>query len=867
MADATFNLAVILKAIDHLSGPLKTATRNLESLNRVAEQGRRLQAWGQQAQVMGALTEGAAARMRGGLGSVLRPTMEIQDAMASLATIITPMEGTVTDAMGRMKAAATDWSLAHTDSAADFIRTSYMMVSAGLNELQATEATRTAMTVAKATMGNSVEAANLLATVYNNMGDKTRDAGEELRRLGDVLTATQQTFQIANLGQLTDGMKYAIPVAKQYGISIEQASLIVGALNTAGVQGSQAGTALSSTMSKMLEASKQLRFGVARTAEGGVDLVGTIRNMEARFGALSDLSPRMQMRLQKAFGQEGIRLISLMAGKSDELGTTLGQLAAGVDVAAKAQATMEATASGKWQSVINHVTALKDTIGQALLPMIDLVIPAIRGLVDWMRGFVEQHPVLSKVALGFAAVATAVLTVVGPIALVVGSIANMVGFAMVGFAKLGAGFTRLSLRVGTARVAVAGYARSLWQTAVASRFGTTALWAWTRAASRAAVGGVVALPARIAALAVALRAQGAAAWASLRATIAASGGLIGLAISSAAAVVPAVVAATVAIKAMGIALLTNPITWIVVAIAAGAALIYKFWKPISGFFKGLFSGIWQGLAPLREAFSALGGAVMPVFRAIWGVIRPVVNLIGSLFSWLGRLLAPVEDVGGAAQSMGRTVGRVIGSLVSTIVMLPIKIVQFVASLPAQLGELAAKAVLYFGGVFKRFGPKMVEAGKNILLSIVRGIKAVLMAPVRLIEWVVGKIRSFLPFSPAKVGPLKDIHRLKLVETIAATIRPRPMVQAMQRASTGLRSAVPRTLPMPQLLVPSPAGAGAGVGGGLTINVTYSPHVTVGSEADLARAGDALRPSSEEMIDGIARRVLAYLERRNSRRFT
>ena len=46
----------------------------------------------------------------------------------------------------------------------------------------------------------------------------------------------------------------------------------------------------------------------------------------------------------------------------------------------------------------------------------------------------------------------------------------------------------------------------------------------------------------------------------------------------------------------------------------------------------------------------------------------------------------------------------------------------------------------------------------------------------------------LPFRPAKEGPLRDIHRIRLVETIAESIKPTPLVNAMRhtlQSATGI----------------------------------------------------------------------------------
>lgn len=43
------------------------------------------------------------------------------------------------------------------------------------------------------------------------------------------------------------------------------------------------------------------------------------------------------------------------------------------------------------------------------------------------------------------------------------------------------------------------------------------------------------------------------------------------------------------------------------------------------------------------------------------------------------------------------------------------------------------------------------------------------------------IRDHLPHSPAKVGPLKDLNKVKIVETIASTIKPLPLQNAMNKS--------------------------------------------------------------------------------------
>ena len=82
-----------------------------------------------------------------------------------------------------------------------------------------------------------------------------------------------------------------------------------------------------------------------------------------------------------------------------------------------------------------------------------------------------------------------------------------------------------------------------------------------------------------------------------------------------------------AAKGMSMALLTNPITWIVLAIAGAAFLIYKNWAPIAGFFTGIWSTI-------RTAFN---GGITGISALImnWSPIGLFYMAFAKVLSWFG----------------------------------------------------------------------------------------------------------------------------------------------------------------------------------------------------------------------------------------
>ncbi len=195
--------------------------------------------------------------------------------------------------------------------------------------------------------------------------------------------------------------------------------------------------------------------------------------------------------------------------------------------------------------------------------------------------------------------------------------------------------------------------------------------------------------------------------------------------------------AVIAFRTFSLTLLTSPIGWIAVAIGAAALLIYKYWKPITAFFKGLWQGLREGLQPL-----------MPLFKRIADAISPILTPIKALIDWIKKILKPVEDTGGAAEKMGVRFGKAIANII-------IKITELIT--------------------------KVFECGKKIGDMLSNGI----LSTVNKTKEAIGKhaqiIRDHLPHSPAKSGPLKDLHKVKIIETVASTMRPQPLVRAMNKS--------------------------------------------------------------------------------------
>lgn len=251
--------------------------------------------------------------------------------------------------------------------------------------------------------------------------------------------------------------------------------------------------------------------------------------------------------------------------------------------------------------------------------------------------------------------------------------------------------------------------------------------------------------------------------------------------------------AVIAFRTFSITLLTSPLGWIAVAIGVVALVIYKYWKPIAGFFKGLWQGLVEGLKPL-----------MPLFKQIGTAIEPILKPIKAVFNWFKKLIQPVEDTGGKAEAMGVRVGKAIAGII------------------VKLTELVAKAF---------------ECGRKITSMLAEGIMSGLAKVKNCIVKVAQVIRDHLPHSPAKTGPLKDLNKVKIVETIASTIKPMPLKNAMTKTLSFMTNG---TLNVSKGKIGTSSGA--------SFVVQYNPTITISGTESKEEFVKLLKRHKDEVVN-------------------
>ena len=110
---------------------------------------------------------------------------------------------------------------------------------------------------------------------------------------------------------------------------------------------------------------------------------------------------------------------------------------------------------------------------------------------------------------------------------------------------------------------------------------------------------------------------------------------------------------------LGRVLLMTPIGWIITAITAVAFVIYKYWKPLKGFFIGLWSGLKKSMAPLRPLFNG----ITRIFGGMWKKIKPSVQ---PILNWFKKFFTLTQEGEGKARNFGEAVGVWIGQKIAAV---------------------------------------------------------------------------------------------------------------------------------------------------------------------------------------------------------
>ncbi|WP_233461835.1 phage tail tape measure protein [Pseudomonas haemolytica] len=523
---------------------------------------------------------------------------------------------------------------------------------------------------AKSILGGTGEAAAYLGVQLNmgateaaefaaKMQDATGTAEKDMMALMDTI---QRGFYAGvDPGNMLQGFGNIAPVMdniRKAGLDAakELAPLLV-MMDQVGMEGGSAGNAFRKIFDAGLNKDKvEKANNIAKSS--GKDISLKFTDDKGNFAGLKNLYAQVEK--LKAFNDEDRKaIVKELFGDDAEtmrvLNTMRNKGLAGYEEAQQklqAQADLRTRVNEQLGTLTNIMEAAEGSFtnaqaefGAAVAPELKSLISTLGELANGVGTWARENP---KLAAGLVKVVAAVATA----AVVFGTLALTMASMLGPFAVLRYGMAMFGIRLGSIKAQLIGTRIAAARAGVeVGRMGR--IWK-TVTASRAAGGMVTVIPT-----------------------------LISTARLAAVSVFPMLGSA---ISAVGAAILATPVGWLIAAVAglvAVALLIYKYWQPIKGFFLGFWQGLTEALQPVLAGLGKFGGLLVSLAKAAYSIpvigfalrllgsiVRPLFNMISSgisgVIGWFTDLLKPVEDVGGAAQSMGQRFGAAIGNMIMTL---------------------------------------------------------------------------------------------------------------------------------------------------------------------------------------------------------
>lgn len=364
---------------------------------------------------------------------------------------------------------------------------------AGFKPDQINAMTGAVMDMARATGTDATLASGIMAASIRQFGLEATDAA----RVADVLTkAANSTFNtVEGLGE---SLKYAGPVAKELGLSLEDTVAILGSLGNVGIQGSEAGSALR-------------RLGVISAATGeklkatfGINNVDAAGNLKPLIQIMDEIGKAVETlpvaekvsKMNEAFGLLGITSASVLSRAAVDTRALAAELKNAEGTASKAAKSMDAGLGGAFRIVMSAAEGLQIALGKALSGSLQKVTEAITGMLgaatDWVAKNEEMVILLASLAAGAISAGIAMIGIgvaakvavigLGAVTAAVAAIKVAVGIAVATMSALGT-----AVVVGASIIEAAWWTMATAST-LASGIASIAMAGWTAAGGLMAAG-------------------------------------------------------------------------------------------------------------------------------------------------------------------------------------------------------------------------------------------------------------------------------------------------------------------------------------------------------------------------------------------
>lgn len=328
---------------------------------------------------------------------------------------------------------ATEWSAVEVGQGMQFLA----MTGMRTNDILA--AMPSLLSLASAGAIDLASASDIATNVLSGFGFTGEKAGQQIGHMSDILAMASSRANV-DVRMLGESLKYSAPVAKAYGLSMEMATAMTAKLGDAGIQGSEAGTALRAILLRTANAGRKAieTLGVATT-----EMRNGKTEMRSMDGIMGDLAKRFdemgsgdKLKWAEAIAGKNASSAFLAlvdnSGKIKENFASMSEALKASDGTAAQMAQRQLdTATGQYKILQSAWSEFKITTFKSLGPVLEVVGKGLQKVVDFMNDLSNDAPWLTTTLTVLAGV-FGVLAITLPIlgAAFAGTTAAVSGFSM-----------------------------------------------------------------------------------------------------------------------------------------------------------------------------------------------------------------------------------------------------------------------------------------------------------------------------------------------------------------------------------------------------------------------------------------------------
>lgn len=289
---ASRNINVLMSLQDRFSAPM----RNINNLTRDQERQLRrsenaLVRYGKNgAKALGNLAKWAGTALAGSMAALGGYSIKVGSDFEAAMSKVQAISGASGDALNALTAKAKEMGATTQFSASEAAEAMSYMAMAGWKDQDMLSGIKGIMDLAAASGESLASTSDIVTDALTAFGLQAKDS----TKFADVLAAASSNAN-TNVSLMGATFKYVAPLAGSLKYSVEDVALAVGLMANAGIKGEQAGTALRSTFTRLVDPPKEAAVAMealginVKNADGSVKpLMQTMKELRTAFSGLSD---------------------------------------------------------------------------------------------------------------------------------------------------------------------------------------------------------------------------------------------------------------------------------------------------------------------------------------------------------------------------------------------------------------------------------------------------------------------------------------------------------------------------------------------------------------------------------------------------